>query len=126
MQLNRRLNVQKKQKLHYSGKKKCHTQKAQVIVNHKTLKIIATAFCNGKKHDFKLFKENYAGIDNEIICLGDSGYQGLTKVHGNSETPSKKSKNHPLTNEQKEKNRLLSQKRIFCEHVIGNSTFALT
>ncbi len=61
-----------------------------MIVNQKTLEIIATAFCNGKKHDFKLFKDNYAGIDKEIICLADSGYQGLTKIHENSETPSKK------------------------------------
>jgi IS5 family transposase len=113
------LSAQKKQKSHYSGKKKCHTQKAQVIVNQKTLEIIATAFCNGKTHDFKLFKDNYAGIDKEIICLADGGYQGLTKIHSNSETPTKKSKKHPLTDEQKEKNRLLSSKRIFCEHVIG-------
>ena len=119
MLLNKRLSDQKKQNLHYSGKKKYHTQKAQVIVNQKTLEIIATAFCNSKKHHFKLFKENYAGINKEIICLADSGYQGLTKIHENSETPSKKSKNHPLTDEQKEKNRSLSQKRIFCEHVIG-------
>ena len=105
--------------MHYSGKKKSHTQKAQVIVNQKTLEIIATAFCNGKKHDFKLFKENYSGIDKEIVCLADSGYQGLAKIHSNSETPSKKSKKHPLTTKQKEENRLLSSKRIFCEHVIG-------
>ncbi|VAW31354.1 Mobile element protein [hydrothermal vent metagenome] len=89
------------------------------VVNQKTLEIIATAFCNGKKHDFKLFKETYAGIDKEIICLADSGHQGLTKIHTNSETPAKKSKKHPLTDEQKKKNRALSQKRIYCEHVIG-------
>ncbi len=59
--LNRRLSGQKKQKSHYSGKKKCHTQKAQVIVNQKTLESMAAACCNGKKHDFKLCKENDAG-----------------------------------------------------------------
>ncbi len=90
-----------------------------MIINQKTLEIIATAFCNGNQHDFKLFIENYGGIAKEIMCLADSGYQGLTKIHENSETPSKKSKKHPLTDEQKEKNRLLSQKRIYCEHVIG-------
>ena len=51
--------------------------------------------------------------------MADSGYQGLTKIHENSETPIKKSKKHPLTDEQKKKNRALSQKRIYCEHVIG-------
>lgn len=119
MRLNRRSNDQKKQKSHYSGKKKCHTQKAQLIVNRQTLEIIATAFSEGKKHDFRLFKEAYAGIGPEIMCLADSGYQGLTKLHHNSETPTKKSKKKPLTDEQKKQNRLLAKQRIYCEHVIG-------
>ena len=109
----------KKQKSYYSGKKKYHTQKAQLMINLKTLEIIATAFCHGKKHDFRLFKENHAGISQQIICLADRGYQGLTKLHQNSQTPIKKSKKHPLTPEQREDNRLLSKQRIFCEHVIG-------
>jgi len=48
----------KKQRQHYSGKKKRHTQKTQLIVNQKTQAIIATAFANGSKHDFDLFKES--------------------------------------------------------------------
>lgn len=119
MQRNNQLSDPKKQKSHYSGKKKCHTQKAQVIVNQRTLEIIATAFGKGKNHDFKLFKENYAGIHKEIVCLAESGYQGLTKIHENSETPTKKSKKHPLSVEQKQKNLSLSSKRIVCEYVIG-------
>lgn len=119
MRLSRQLNVPKKQKRHYSGKKKQHTQKAQVIVNLTTLEIIATAFSEGKKHDFRLFKESIDAIAPEILCLADSGYQGLTKRHINSETPTKKSKMKPLTDEQKAKNRELSRKRIYCEHVIG-------
>lgn len=84
-----------------------------------TLEIIATAFSQGKTHDFKLFKEAYGGIAQEICCLADSGYQGMTKLHANSQTPAKKSKHHPLTSEQKENNKALSRRRIFCEHVIG-------
>ena len=90
-----------------------------MIIDQKTLQIIATAFGSGRTHDFKLFKENYSGIDSEIICLADSGYQGILKIHANSETPSKKSKKKPLTDEQKAANRDLSQRRIYCEHVIG-------
>jgi hypothetical protein len=30
---------------------------------------------------------------------GDSGYQGLQKIHANTELPKKKTKNHPLTKE---------------------------
>ena len=119
MRQNNQLSDQKKQKKHYSGKKKCHTQKAQVTINGQTLQILATAFTNGKTHDFQLFKEEYAGIAPEIVCLADSGYQGLAKIHTNSETPLKKSKKQPLTKEQKEANYQLSRRRIYCEHVIG-------
>lgn len=119
MQPSRRSNVPKKRKSHYSGKKKQHTQKAQLIINQQTLEIIATAFAAGKQHDFKLFKENYSGIVATIVCLGDSGYQGLQKIHQNSETPTKKSKKNPLTPEQKARNQAISRQRIYCEHVIG-------
>ena len=39
-----------------SGKKKCHTQKAQLIINKETQEIICTDFSNG--NDFRLFKES--------------------------------------------------------------------
>ena len=90
-----------------------------MIVNLETLEIIATAFSQGKTHDFGLFKEAYGGIAPEICCLADSGYQGLTKLHANSQTPTKKSKHHPLTREQKACNTALSRRRIYGEHVIG-------
>jgi len=70
-------------------------------------------------HDFRLFKESKIEIAGDILCLADSGYQGLTKLHANSQTPHKKSKHHPLTLEQKRANRELARQRIFVEHVIG-------
>jgi hypothetical protein len=47
----------KKQSRNYSGKKKCHIIKMQVVVDKLSGKIICTAFSEGKKHDFKLFLE---------------------------------------------------------------------
>ena len=32
-------------------------------------------------HDFRLFKESYAGIAPETLCLGDAGYLGIHKLH---------------------------------------------
>jgi len=52
-------------------------------------------------------------------CLADSGYQGIAKDHQNSKTPKKKSKHHPLTEQDKAANRTISVKRISCEHVMG-------
>ena len=90
-----------------------------MTINQRTLEIIATAFCRGSQHDFRMFKENYAGMAKQIQCLADAGYQGLAVLHANSRTPAKKSKHHPLTKQQKAENRDLASERIYGEHVIG-------
>jgi hypothetical protein len=46
---------QKKQNRYYSGKKKCHTLKTQLVINQETREIICTAFKPGHCHDFNLF-----------------------------------------------------------------------
>jgi len=83
------------------------------------MEIIATAFGTGSKHDYRLFKENYAGIAQGILCLADTGYLGINQLHANSQIPAKKSKLHVLTSEQKTANRKQAGQRIFVEHVIG-------
>lgn len=72
----------------------------------------------GHTHDFQLFKDSRAGISQHIGVLGDAGYQGLMELHGNSQTPFKKTKLHPLTQEQKASNRVFSRKRILIENII--------
>jgi transposase len=52
-----------------------------------------------------------------ILLLADSGYQGLLALHKNSRIPYKRSKNHPLTVEQKSFNRELSRERIVIENI---------
>jgi len=109
----------KKQRRYYSGKKKRHTQKAQVITDKATVKILATAFCEGKQADFALFKASRTALTAATVCLADSGYQGLAKLRTNAQTPQKKSKLHPLTEEDKVSNRAIARLRIGCEHVLG-------
>lgn len=46
----------KKQRKYYSGKKKRHTLKAQVMVDQGTGQIICTAFDKGRVHDFRAFQ----------------------------------------------------------------------
>jgi hypothetical protein len=50
--------------------------------------------------------------------LADAGYQGPTKLHLNSKTPAKKTKLHPLSQEQKISNEALSQERVLIENII--------
>ena len=83
------------------------------------MQIIATAFANGRTHDFRLFKENRTGLAPSTLCLADTGYLGIHKLHAHSQIPAKKSKHHPLTPEEKAANRELASQRILCEHVIG-------
>ena len=58
-------------------------------------------------------------IHPETKTLTDTGYQGINKLHSNSELPKKKTKKAPLTKEEKLKNRELSSERILNENVIG-------
>ena len=92
--------------------------KTQLVVDKKTRKIICLSFCNGKKHDFRLFKESeiHAGKHTEFET--DTGYTGITAIHPNSILPKKRSKNKPLSKEEKINNRIISKKRIYVEHAI--------
>ncbi|KJW05908.1 transposase DDE domain protein [Orientia tsutsugamushi str. UT144] len=94
----------KKQKFYYSGKKKRHTLKTQIVVDKKTRQVICTDFSNGKKHDFRLFKESKILIHPNIKAITDAEYQGIQKIHNNSELPKKKSKKNPVTKNDKKNN----------------------
>ena len=78
---------------------------------------MSTAFSQGSKHDFQLFQDDQLDIAEHIRILADAGYQGLADLHENCQTPFKKSKYHPLTKKEKQKNRALARKRILIEHV---------
>lgn len=89
------------------------------MVDKKEKRVICTNFTNGKRHDFRLFKESGVHIHPSIRTLTDTGYQGIHKLHQNSELPKKKTKKHLLTREDKKKNRALSSERVANENVIG-------
>lgn len=63
-----------------------------MIVDKKSKEVICTSFTNGKRHDFRLFKESGVRIHPGIKTLTDTGYQGIGKIHTNSELPKKKDK----------------------------------
>ncbi len=106
-----------KQREYYSGKKKKHTIKAQIIMNEKDKKILSVCFDKGSVHDFNIFKNTTKELPKFLHFLADSGYQGILDYFKNSMTPKKKSKNNPLTDEDKELNKLISSIRISVEHV---------
>jgi IS5 family transposase len=102
----------------YSGKKKRHTIKTQIVIDAKTKQIIAVFTCHGSKHDFKIWKESIgAKVLKHIKIQADSGYQGIDKQHKNSETPKKKSKKRSLTKKEKINNRRIGSERVVIEHI---------
>lgn len=115
----RRGRLRNRQKYYYSGKKKRHTIKQQISVNLKDGKIIATSQSNGKTHDFKIYKKSKNRVHPATKVQGDSGYQGIQKLHPNSELPKKRSKKNPLTKQDKEKNREISSQRVIAENVFA-------
>jgi transposase len=89
-----------------------------LLANLNTGLILATDFGTGHEHDFQLFKRSCRSIAQQICVLADAGYQGMAGLHPNSQIPAKKSKLHPLSQEQKASNRALSRKRILIENII--------
>ena len=81
--------------------------------------MICTSFSNGKRHDFRLFKESNVRFQSKTKSLTDTGYQGIQKLHANSDLPKKRRKKIPLTKEEKKKNKELSSQRALNENVIG-------
>ena len=66
-----------------------------------------------------MFKRSKTAIKAEIECLADRGYQGLQKLHPNSQTPKKKPRRGELTKQEKRQNWGLASRRVVGEHVIG-------
>ncbi|WP_231966381.1 IS5 family transposase [Orientia tsutsugamushi] len=111
--------LSKKQKFYYSKKKKRYTLKTQIVADKQTHKGLCADFSNGKKHDFRLFKESKILIHPKVNAITDIGYQGIQKIHNNSELPKKKSKKNPLTKNDKKNNRRLAGERVVNENVIA-------
>jgi hypothetical protein len=108
----------KKQKDWYSGKKKRHTIKTQIIIERKTRNIIDVWEAKGGTHDFKIYKDTIGkSVHQSIHIDAGLGYQGIEKLHPKSRIPKKNGKNRKLTKADKAFNKRLARKRIVIEHV---------
>ena len=66
-----------------------------------------------------MFKESRTHIHPKTKVITDTGYQGIIKIHQNSELPRKKTKKNPLTKEDKKNNQKLASERVLNENIIG-------
>lgn len=97
----------------YSGKKKAHAIKTQIVVDKKGNILHISQSVPGNCHDKKLF--DYSGVKLPDNAKGDLGYIGTSLT-----IPYKSSKLHPLTLRQKAYNTRHSRKRIIVEHVFAS------
>ncbi len=88
-----------------------------MVVNQNTGEIICTAHGKGKEHDFRIFKASKVRLREEIKLLGDKGYQGIQKLHPNSQIPKKKPRGNSLSISDKQENRDLARIRVAVENV---------
>ncbi len=111
----RRPSLDAAQRRVYSGKKKRHTLKTQVVTDASGEVWEIDPGHRGPQSDKKLYEasgvaERYPGQEKR----GDLGYQGATDVL----VPHKKPKGGTLTSEQREQNRQYASIRVHVEHGI--------
>lgn len=109
-----------RQKANYSGKKKRHTRKNNVITNKRTGKVKGLSpTVEGKRHDKKLADEQAGAFPPGSTLWKDTGFQGYEPSHVRTLQPTKKPKDRDLSLEEKAANRLISSQRIGIEHTLG-------
>jgi hypothetical protein len=114
----RRPSLPARQKRVYSGKKKRHTLKSQVVTDAKGEILALDPGHRGPTADKRLYEqstvaEHYPHAQKQ----GDLAYQGLAGVS----VPHKQPKGRPLTEEQRAENRRLAAVRVHVEHGIRRS-----
>jgi DDE superfamily endonuclease len=112
------------QKPYYSGKKKAHTVKIQVVVDPcGRIEAVGASVPGGANHDLPLLCGS--GILEQLAegeaAMVDKGYVGVKNYYPDVPIviPFKAGRNHPLTEEQKAYNREVARYRIVVEHTMA-------
>lgn len=111
----------------YSGKKKRHTVKNQLVVHPHTHRILAVSkTVEGKRHDKKLLEDDaiLSWVPPRATILGDSGYQGAGDIApwARFVTPPKKLRGTERSEGEKATNKVLASvrvRRVRVEHAIS-------
>lgn len=108
-----------KQKQYYSGKKKGHSVKNNVITERGGRVVYLSGTCEGKKHDKKLADEEDYRFPAGSKLLQDTGFQGYSPPGATIVQPKKKPRKAELSEVDKLINRGISSLRVEVEHQIG-------
>lgn len=106
------------QKKYYSGKKKNHTFKNQLIVMPSGQEIVDVVVGKpGATSDIKIWREQRTEFGGDQKFQGDKAYVGEPAI----DTPHKKTKSKGITLEQKQDNFKKARKRVVVEHLMQAS-----
>jgi hypothetical protein len=110
----------RRRKSHYSGRKKKHTVKTQLMVNSEGMILHKTAHKGGRKHDYDVYKHNHPITPSQVENVVDLGYLGIKKDFPTvkSVLPIRKKKNTLVSNDDIKYNKNHSRLRIIVEHTI--------
>jgi hypothetical protein len=114
----------RRQRGFYSGKKKRHTVKSQVVVDEDTGRVADVSdTAAGPTPDITLLKRSrvLGKLPGGVGAIGDSGYVGMGAIRRRVATavPRKKPRGKPRPPEDRRYNRAFSRRRVVVEHTIG-------
>ena len=108
-----------KQKEYYSGKKKQHTVKNNLVTERGGKVVYLSGTYAGKLHDKKIADEEGYCFPAGSKLLQDTGFQGYRPEGVTVIQPKKKPRGGELTSDEKLVNRAISGLRVEVEHQIG-------
>ena len=110
----------RREKMHYSGKRKMHTVKTQVMVSNQGLIIHKASHKKGRRHDYDIHKKSHPATPKQVASVFDLGYLGVGRDYPEQIViPAKqKETKHRIASEEKDYNKSHSKRRIVIEHTI--------
>lgn len=118
--VNKPKRLKKRDKL-YSGKKKAHTRKSVIVSDARKRILLLTQAKSGRRHDKRLVDKSLIAnhIPESVTVWTDTGFIGMQGLHANTIMPKKATKNHKLTETERQENQLIASIRVVNEHAIG-------
>ena len=108
------------QKKFYSGRRRAHTMKNDLIVDINSGKVeYLSKTEGGKKHDKKIIDEESPSFPSNSSLYKDSGFQGYEPEGVITHQPKKKPRGGELSVSEKTINSIISSVRMTVEHVIS-------
>jgi len=70
----------KRKKMFYSGRKKRHTVKMQLMINNQCIFIHKLGHKKGSRYDYDIYKADHPIMPKEVVNVYDLGYLGIEKA----------------------------------------------